>query len=641
MSLTTIVTASSALLLAETAAPAATTKNGLILGSWNSQVEFDAVKVTCGNTPVLDEAFDRENPGWTRQIGDWQIANGVLRQSSSATPAITRYPFVNASPDYTLRARMRKTGGSEGFLIGFGAQDEQNYYWLNVGGWNNSVCRLEKTADGQRRPIGPSAPVSIQNGRWYDVRIEVRKNQIQCFLDNQKIIETSDNGFIPLPPDNDIRTFGQALVPDMVADPSISEIDGTFYLYATTDGWGRHLETSGTPVVWTSKDFLNWSFEGSSFPPDFDAKYWAPSTIVPRNGRYYSFPTLDAKITGVVADSPTGPFVALDGRHVTSATLQPYPIEQKHSIDAEVLVDDDGQAYMIWALRRLVKLKPDLLSPDGPMITIPTKRGGYSEGPFLTKRKGIYYHFYTLGGDEIYQYAYMLSRGSPIGPWEGPEQDIIATSNREQKIFGPGHGCFISPKGSDQWYFIYLEYGRGGTNRQIYADKMNFNPDGTIQPITLTKTGVGAIRPVAEEYKSPNLALSASVTASSIRPNFRVGSRQDQSLDRVETYAPKNAIDGYNGTRWMAASGDKNAWFQVDLGAPRDIKRTAAYFVKPAAGHAYKLESSLDGKTWAPYGGHTDVIRRSPHVDQKPSRVRYLRLTVLEGETGLWEFRVY
>jgi hypothetical protein len=186
---------------------------------------------------------------------------------------------------------------------------------------------------------------------------------------------------------------------------------------------------------------------------------------------------------------------------------------------------------------------------------------------------------------------------------------------------------------------IYLEYGRGGTNRQIYADKMNFNPDGTVQPITLTKTGVGAIRPVVDS--SPNLALSASVTASSLRPNFRVGTRQDQSLDRVETYAPKNATDGYNGTRWLAAPDDQNALFQVDLGAPRDITRTTAYFVKPAAGHAYKLESSLDGETWAPYGGHAEVVLRSPHADEKRARVRYLRLTILKGEPGLWEFRVY
>ncbi|MFT3788135.1 MAG: hypothetical protein QM770_18515 [Tepidisphaeraceae bacterium] len=55
------------------------------------------------------------------------------------------------------------------------------------------------------------------------------------------------------------------------------EIDGTFYLYATTDGMGHGLSTSGLPVVWKSKDFKSWSFSGSLFADNFDAKYWAPS----------------------------------------------------------------------------------------------------------------------------------------------------------------------------------------------------------------------------------------------------------------------------------------------------------------------------------------------------------------------------
>jgi len=442
-----------------------------------------------------------------------------------------------------------------------------------------------------------------------------------------------------LPADNDKLNFGRALIPDMVADPSIVDIDGTFYCYATTDGWGQGLQTSGTPVVWTSKDFLNWSFEGSSFPSDFNLKYWAPSTIIHKNGRYYSFPTLDGKITAVVADSPLGPFVAPDGQHVTKATLRVYPIEQKSTIDAEVFIDDDGQAYMVWSRRRIAKIKPDLLSTDGPTINIPTKREGYSEGPFLTKRNGIYYYFYTLGGGENYQYAYMMSRTSPLGPWEAPEQDIIATTDRAEKVFGPGHGCFFHPQGSDQWYFVYLEYGRSGTTRQIYADKMNFNPDGIIQLIKLTKAGVGALRPLADS--SPNLALDCRATASSIRPNYRVRLSKDPSLDRVETYAPANALDGFNGTRWLADAGDTNAWFQVDLGAPRDIRRTEAYFVKPAAGHAYRLEWSLDGSKWRPYGGHDEVILCSPHRDEKSVHARYLKLTILKGEPGLWEFRVY
>ncbi len=39
--------------------------------------------------------------------------------------------------------------------------------------------------------------------------------------------------------------------------------------------------------------------------------------------------------------------------------------------------------------------------------------------------------------------------------------------------------------------------------------------------------------------------------------------------------------------------------------------------------------------------GRDDVILRSPHRDEKTVRARYLKLTVLTGEPGLWEFRGY
>lgn len=434
--------------------------------------------------------------------------------------------------------------------------------------------------------------------------------------------------------------FGHALIPDLIADPSIVDLNGTFYCYATTDGAGAGLATAGKPVVWKSRDFLNWSFYGSSFPPGFDAKYWAPSSLVPKNGQYYSFPTLDGKITAVVSDSPEGPFRAVDGKEINKQSgWQPFPIEQNHAIDAEVFVDNDGQAYMVWSRRRMVKLKSNLLSPDGPQIEIPTRRSGYSEGPFLFKRKDIYYYLYTLGGNENYQYAYMMSRQSPLGPWEAPAQNIIATTDHQNKIFGPGHGCCFHPQDSQQWYFVYLEFGRGGTTRQIFADKLNFNADGTIQPVKLTKSGVGALRAVAD--KSPNLALGKTATASSTLPDLKVIPRADKSLDRTETYSPANAVDDSNGSRWLAAENDPAPWWQLDLGAVYKIKRTEAYFVKPTASHAYKLEISVDGKIWEPYGGHEDTIIQSPYTDTLTASARYLRLTILKGTPGLWEFRIY
>jgi hypothetical protein len=53
----------------------------------------------------------------------------------------------------------------------------------------------------------------------------------------------------PLPPDNDQIDFGRGLIPDLVADSSVVEIDGAFYCYATPDGWELGLATSGPPVV--------------------------------------------------------------------------------------------------------------------------------------------------------------------------------------------------------------------------------------------------------------------------------------------------------------------------------------------------------------------------------------------------------
>nr|WP_235015867.1 family 43 glycosylhydrolase [Chitinophaga ginsengisegetis] len=98
----------------------------------------------------------------------------------------------------------------------------------------------------------------------------------------------------------------------------------------------------------------------------------------------------------------------------------------------------------------------------------------------------MYYYLYTLSGHEHYEYAYGYSRQSPLGPYTWPEQDIILITDKEAKIYGPGHGNVFHEPGTDNYYFIYLEFGNGGTTRQIWVDKMEFNEDGTIRQVKLT-----------------------------------------------------------------------------------------------------------------------------------------------------------
>ncbi|CAM3718069.1 family 43 glycosylhydrolase [Roseateles saccharophilus] len=436
------------------------------------------------------------------------------------------------------------------------------------------------------------------------------------------------------------QPFGQPLVPDLVADPSIAEIDGTFYLFATTDGVGADLASAGKPVVWQSKDFLHWHFEGSIFSPGFDAKYWAPSEPVARGGVFHLFPTLDEHVSHVVAPTPAGPYTQPDGRPVNRAAgLAAMTLPVGKPIDAQTFTDDDGSVYMVWAQRGIARLKPDLSAIDGEATAVPTKRQGYSEGPLLFKRRGIYYYLYTLEGHENYRYAYMMSRSSALGPWEAPEQDLVAVSNLEAGVYGPGHGCVVNPRGTDDWYLVYLEFGRGGTTRQIYADPLRFNPDGTIRPVSVSMQGVGALRNFGP--LKPNLAAHAIASASSTRPPSRVVPRALVSLDRTEAFDPRFAIDGSNGSRWMADTSDAVPTLTLDLRQATRLERVELFFVMPTGGHAYRLEYSLDARDWKLMGAETAPSVRSPHVVEAPVVARYLRVAITSGVPGVWEFTAF
>jgi hypothetical protein len=429
--------------------------------------------------------------------------------------------------------------------------------------------------------------------------------------------------------------FGNALVPDMIADASIVEIDGTFYCYATTDGYGRGLDTSGPPVVWISKDFVNWSFDGTYFPQAYNEKYWAPSKAVAYNGKYYIYPTINGFMYPAKADSPTGPFSLIKGNTFTIENRL-WEREDVHAIDTEIFIDDDGTPYAFWGRRNVARLKPDMATIDTIYPSIRTRRTEYSEGPIVFKRKGIYYYLYTIGGDESYEYYYQMSSVSPLGPWTTPEHDLVCTTNIETGVFGPGHGCVFNVNGTDDYYLAFLEYGRWSTNRQTYVNKMEFNSDGTIRQVNVDLNGVGYLHKNAK----PGQLKIVHAEASSCAPDQRIRHNKDERCQRTETFVPEFAIDNMNGSRWMAANSDNNATMMIDLGKVTKIGRSEIAFVRPTAGHAYLLEGSRDGRQWDRIAAH-GLKKCSPQTDQIGKRYRYLRVTITEGIKGIWEWKTY
>lgn len=441
-----------------------------------------------------------------------------------------------------------------------------------------------------------------------------------------------------------VNPFGNALIPDLVADASICYFDSTFYCYITTDGYDDGLNTSGPPVVWKSKDFVNWSFSGYYFPSAVGKLYWAPSNVVKVDSKYFIYPTVNKFMYPAVADSPEGPFKLAIGedkfiKPYSSATLlKSNDPKGPQGIDAEIFIDDDGQAYVYWQQRKAALLNSDMKSIDtNSLVTIQTPRTQYSEGPIFFKRNGIYYYLYTQGGDEKYQYAYGMSKISPLGPFDFPENDLVSTTNYEKNIFGPGHGCVFNVPNTDDYYFTFLEFGRRSTNRQIYTNKMEFNEDGTIKPVELTLGGVGSLNNIPQ-YEVINVI---SCNASSFRSELKIEPMKDTLFKRIEYFVPEFAFDKANGSRWMASDEDYESWIVADLGKQKKVQMSEVYFVRPTAGHAYVLEFSDDGENWKVCGGHHEIKVQSPHTDSIIINARYLRIKITKGIQGIWEWNLY
>jgi len=301
------------------------------------------------------------------------------------------------------------------------------------------------------------------------------------------------------------------------ADPAPLVVGDTVYLYVGHDeAKGNDFFLMKEWLAYSSKDLRHWTAHGAIMKPtDFK---WAVSSawaaqVVRRNGRYYLYATVQHDDTqpgmsiGVaVADSPLGPFKDARGSALVTDATTPSPYGG-NDIDPTIFVDDDGTAWLAWGnpVLYFARLKPNMIELDGSIekIALPN----YTEGPWLSKRKGKYYLTYaSMAHQNVWERLSYATAPSPRGPWT--YQGELTGQTRNSYTIHPG----IIDDFKGQSYLFYhngaltLPDGQtgNGNRRSVTIDYLYYDPNGRMWPVTQSETGISTPpRPPAGKVPGP------------------------------------------------------------------------------------------------------------------------------------------
>ena len=196
------------------------------------------------------------------------------------------------------------------------------------------------------------------------------------------------------------ETYKNPVIPGDHPDPSIIRVGKDYWATCTSSAWGPLF-----PLL-HSRDLVNWEQTGAvlAHRPEWAVgDFWAPE-ISEFNGKFFVYFVArehdgHLAVSVATADKPSGPYTAHD----------PLIAQPDGSIDPAPVVDTNGVRYLVWKEDGNSQNKPtpiwlQRLSDDGlKLVDQPhelirntaTWEGGLVEGPFILRRHGWYYLFYS------------------------------------------------------------------------------------------------------------------------------------------------------------------------------------------------------------------------------------------------------
>jgi xylan 1,4-beta-xylosidase len=435
-----------------------------------------------------------------------------------------------------------------------------------------------------------------------------------------------------------------------IADPAVIRWQGKYYLFLSGG------------FAWSSDDLVHWNHQPITLPGG--RRVSAPN-IFEYRGQLY----LTGNDAGLFrASSLLGPWEYL-GDIVDDQG------KKMLLFDSMGFTDTDGRLYMYYSGRHTDGIYGVELKPGEPtkFASAPRKLWSFDpshvwerygdnnegaglswiEAPWMTKHNGTYYLQYSAPGTEWKTYAVgVYTSKHPLGPFTvAPRNPILVHHNG--LINGTGHHTVIEGPDGTLWAIYTILYRNWGVfDRRIGLDPVGFDRNGNMfvsGPSETPQWGPGGAPKPWIENGTGSIAVSI---------NRYTWSASSALPGRDPDYAFDNNVR----TWWEPADGDAQPWLVLDLGCrnPTDpnqdfivdssrilfdaapparpltaVEGHSAWFPDApraiaATAYQYKVETSLDGKTFSVVADRTGNTRAdNVQFDQfPPIRCRYVKLTV-------------
>ena len=437
------------------------------------------------------------------------------------------------------------------------------------------------------------------------------------------------------------------------ADPVIVPFKGAYYLFLTlADGY------------WRSTDLLTWHF---ITPSRWPAEGIVAPAVTSDGQRLLIMPSMTTQGTIYSTEDPASGKIDYYVRR-----MPPLPSAVKSGLedtikpgqvppgpwDPDLFQDDDKRWYLYWNSSNVFpiygapvhfadgkmtygtpRISFILLDPDhhgwerfgqDHSGTLPngTPIKPFMEGAWMTKVGGRYYLQYGAPGTEYNAYATGTYVGtSPMGPFTYAAYNPVGYKPGGF-VQGAGHGNTFQDLNGNWWNTGTPWIGYNWTfERRIGMWPTVFDADGQMR--VSTRFGDFPQRMPTRRFSDPDSLFTGWMLLSYRKPATASAS--------VPGFAPDQATDENPRTFWLSPSKAPGATLTVDLGGPKTVRAVQVNFADYKAGRfgdapdiytEFRLEQSLDGRTWQPLATTEGPRRDRPNAYielPQPARTRYVR----------------